>query len=85
MERAITRDLVSHILQFVVPIHNAVNFVAELDCLLSLTLVARQNNYARPTLTAENILDIHNGRHLLQEMTVDTFIPNDTKILDEGT
>nr|GMC80404.1 DNA mismatch repair protein MSH5 isoform X1 [Ipomoea batatas] len=83
MERAITRDLVSHILQFVVPIHNAVNFVAELDCLLSLTLVARQNNYARPTLTAENILDIHNGRHLLQEMTVDTFIPNDTKILDE--
>lgn len=23
-------------------------------------------------------------RHVLQEMTVDTFIPNDTKILDEG-
>lgn len=23
-------------------------------------------------------------RHVLQEMNVDTFIPNDTKILDEG-
>ena len=23
-------------------------------------------------------------RHVLQEMTVDTFIPNDTKILDDG-
>ncbi|CAH9108394.1 unnamed protein product [Cuscuta epithymum] len=84
MERAITRDIVSHVLQFVVPIHNAVNFAAELDCLLSLALVARQNNYKRPTLTAQNFLDIHNGRHLLQEMTVDTFIPNDTKISDEG-
>ncbi|CAH9118028.1 unnamed protein product [Cuscuta europaea] len=84
MERAITRDIVSHVLQFVVPIHNAVNFAAELDCLLSLSLVARQNNYIRPTLTAQNVLDIHNGRHLLQEMTVDTFIPNDTKISEEG-
>ena len=24
------------------------------------------------------------SRHVLQEMTVDTFIPNDTKILDNG-
>ncbi|XP_075522973.1 DNA mismatch repair protein MSH5 isoform X2 [Primulina tabacum] len=84
MERALTRDLVSRILQFSVPILEAVNFAAELDCLSSLALVARQNNYARPILTSENMLDILKGRHVLQEMTVDTFIPNDTKILDEG-
>lgn len=29
---------------------------------LSLALVARQNNYVRPVLTLENILDIRNGR-----------------------
>lgn len=78
---------------------------------LSLALVARQNNYVRPILTSESVLDIKNGRsellcllnhnviiynlmllwrfslvsrHVLQEMTVDTFIPNDTRILDEG-
>ncbi|XP_073055825.1 DNA mismatch repair protein MSH5 isoform X2 [Primulina eburnea] len=84
MERALTRDLVSRILQFSVPILEAVNFAAELDCLSSLALVARQNNYVRPILTSENMLDILNGRHVLQEMTVDTFIPNDTKILEEG-
>ncbi|XP_073153952.1 DNA mismatch repair protein MSH5 isoform X6 [Henckelia pumila] len=84
MERALTRDLVGRILQFSVPILEAVNFAAELDCLSSLALVARQNNYARPILTSENMLDILNGRHVLQEMTVDTFIPNDAKILDEG-
>ncbi|KAG8386113.1 hypothetical protein BUALT_Bualt03G0115200 [Buddleja alternifolia] len=84
MERAITRDLVTHILQFSVPLLKAITFAAELDCILSLALVARQNNYTRPILTSESMLDIRNGRHVLQEMTVDTFIPNDTKILDEG-
>ncbi|CAN4118258.1 unnamed protein product [Withania somnifera] len=84
MERAITRDLVSHILQFSVHVHKAVSFAAELDCILALALVARQNNYVRPNLTAEDLLDIRNGRHVLQEMTVDTFIPNDTKISHEG-
>ncbi|XP_059292023.1 DNA mismatch repair protein MSH5 isoform X3 [Lycium ferocissimum] len=84
MERAITRDLVSHILQFSVHVHKAVSFAAELDCILALALVARQNNYVRPNLTAEDSLDIRSGRHVLQEMTVDTFIPNDTKISHEG-
>ncbi|XP_071730258.1 DNA mismatch repair protein MSH5-like [Rutidosis leptorrhynchoides] len=85
MERAITRDLVSHILEFSMHLLKGVNFAAELDCLLSLALVARQNNYVRPTLSAEPVLDIRNGRHVLQEMTVDTFIPNDTKIIDHGS
>ncbi|CAN1339826.1 DNA mismatch repair protein MSH5 [Linum perenne] len=84
MERAITRDLVSHILQFSAHLLKAIDFVAELDCLLSLALVARQNNYVRPVLTEDPLIDIQNGRHVLQEMTVDTFIPNDTKIVDDG-
>ncbi|XP_004248554.1 DNA mismatch repair protein MSH5 isoform X1 [Solanum lycopersicum] len=84
MERAITRDLVSHILQFSVHVHKAVSFAAELDCILALALVAHQNNYVRPNLTAEDLLDIRSGRHVLQEMTVDTFIPNDTNITLEG-
>ncbi|KAE8720454.1 DNA mismatch repair protein MSH5 [Hibiscus syriacus] len=62
MERAIIRDLVSHVLTFSTHLHKAVNFVSELDCLLSLTMVARQNNFVRPTLTMETILDIQNGR-----------------------
>ncbi|CAI0437256.1 unnamed protein product [Linum tenue] len=64
MERAITRDVVSHILQFSVQMLKAIDFVAELDCRIwKLT---------------------PSSRHVLQEMTVDTFIPNDTKIVDEG-
>ncbi|XP_035817661.1 DNA mismatch repair protein MSH5 isoform X11 [Zea mays] len=84
MERAIIRDLVCRVLQFIPQLTKAVNFAAELDCILSLATVAHQNNYVRPILTEDSILEIHNGRHALQEMTVDTFIPNDTKIRDAG-
>ncbi|XP_009608754.1 DNA mismatch repair protein MSH5 isoform X4 [Nicotiana tomentosiformis] len=84
MERAIMRDLVSHILQLSVHVNKAVNFAAELDCILALALVARQNNYVRPNLTKEDVIDIRNGRHVLQEITVGTFIPNDTKVSHEG-
>ncbi|XP_038985235.1 DNA mismatch repair protein MSH5 isoform X2 [Phoenix dactylifera] len=84
MERAIIRDLVSRITHFVPHLIKAVNFAAELDCFLSLALVAQQNNYVRPILTEDTLLDIQNGRHVLQEMTIDTFVPNDTKILNMG-
>ncbi|XP_072955763.1 DNA mismatch repair protein MSH5 isoform X2 [Typha angustifolia] len=84
MERAIIRDLVSRILHFVPHLIRAVNFAAELDCFLSLALVASQNNYVRPILTEDTLLDIENGRHVLQEMTVDTFVPNDTKVMSKG-
>jgi len=84
MERAIMRDLVCRVLQFLPQLTKAVNFAAELDCILSLAVVARQNNYVRPILTEDSILEIHNGRHALQEMTVDTFVPNDTKVGDTG-
>ncbi|PNT66568.1 hypothetical protein BRADI_3g14127v3 [Brachypodium distachyon] len=84
MERAIIRDLVCRVLQFLPQLTKAVNFAAELDCILSLAIVARQNNYVRPILTEDSILEIQNGRHALQEMTVDTFVPNDTKIRSAG-
>ncbi|XP_028549966.1 DNA mismatch repair protein MSH5 isoform X4 [Dendrobium catenatum] len=84
MERAIIRDLESRILQFAPQLVKAVNFAAELDCFLSLALIARQNNYVRPILTEDSLLDIQNGRHVLQELTVDTFVPNDTKISHDG-
>ncbi|KAL2944728.1 DNA mismatch repair protein MSH5, partial [Bienertia sinuspersici] len=61
MERVITRDLISHVLLFSTHLLKAVNFAAELDCFLSLALVAQQNNYVRPILTADAILNVQNG------------------------
>jgi DNA mismatch repair protein MSH5 len=46
--------------------------------LIALALVAKENNYTRPELTQERVLEIEEGRHPLQELCVDDFVPNDT-------
>ncbi len=46
--------------------------------LISLGTVARENNYVRPVLTDTRIINIQNGRHPLQELCVNDFVPNDT-------
>jgi dsDNA-specific endonuclease/ATPase MutS2 len=46
--------------------------------LIALALVAKENNYTRPVLTEERVLEIEGGRHPLQELCVDDFVPNDT-------
>lgn len=54
---------------------------------MAFAACARDRQYSRPSLVADNILDIRGGRHPLAEMVVDTFIPNDTVIrskLDDG-
>ncbi|KIV92386.1 hypothetical protein PV10_03688 [Exophiala mesophila] len=49
-----------------------------LDCLLALTHVAIQYKLTRPVLVDENVVEIRGGRHLLYELTVPSFVPNDT-------
>ncbi|KAJ8662917.1 hypothetical protein O0I10_001093 [Lichtheimia ornata] len=54
---------------------------AELDCLLSLAHAARIHEYVRPEMTEENKIEIHQGRHPIQEMCVDVFIANDAYLV----
>ena len=53
---------------------------AELDCLLCFALAARTYNYVRPNMVEDNIIDIKQGRHPLQELVVDLYVPNDISI-----
>ncbi|KAE8220381.1 hypothetical protein CF319_g6078 [Tilletia indica] len=50
---------------------------AELDCLLALSDAAARFGWVRPEMTQENVIEIYQGRHALQELTVDSFVPND--------
>ena len=54
------------------------NTIARLDTLLSFALVAKEHSMVRPVMQSDTVLLIKNGRHPLQEITVQTFIPNDT-------
>jgi DNA mismatch repair protein MutS len=61
---------------------NAEN-LATLDCLLSFSTVARENNYTRPEIDTSEILEIEDGRHPVVEKmlpTGESFVPNSTKM-----
>ena len=64
----------------VVRIQNTAKSVAMVDALVSLSVVATQNNYVKPKINDKGIIDIKNGRHPVVEkmITNDMFIANDT-------
>lgn len=64
----------------VVRIQKTAKAVAALDVFASLALVAQRNNYVRPKINENGVLDINNGRHPVVEQMIenDMFIANDT-------
>ncbi|KAI0697886.1 DNA mismatch repair protein MutS [Cytidiella melzeri] len=59
----------------------ACDICAELDCLLSFAEASRAYDFQRPVMTDENVLIVKQGRHPLQELVVDTFVPNDVFVV----
>ena len=58
--------------------------VSTLDALFALGSLAVEQKLCQPEITEDvGVIMIKNGRHLLQELTVDNFIPNDTFISRE--
>lgn len=53
----------------------------ELDSLLALALGANKYKLTVPHMTTANIVQIQEGRHILQELVVPSFIPNDTLLM----
>lgn len=62
-------------------IQSTAKIISEVDMLLSLAKVARENNYVRPTFSLYDELEIENGRHpVIEEVSDKEFIPNDLKL-----
>ena len=64
-------------------LHHLSYIISNLDAIISLGSVASELGFVRPQMTEENILVIKGGRHVLQEMTVETFVKNDTLLTDD--
>ncbi|KAK2465358.1 hypothetical protein APHAL10511_002712 [Amanita phalloides] len=79
-EIEIIQELLNDTLPFSEAINRACAVCAELDCLLSFAAASRAYNYTRPIMVDDNIIDIKQGRHPLQEQVVDTFVPNNFSI-----
>ncbi|KAJ7147040.1 DNA mismatch repair protein MutS [Mycena crocata] len=79
-EIEIVQELLEEIVVHFEAMAAACDICAELDCLLSFADASRAFEYRRPEMVEDNIIDIRQGRHPLQEQVVDTFVPNDAHL-----
>ncbi|KAJ4380862.1 hypothetical protein N0V86_004224 [Didymella sp. IMI 355093] len=80
-EIEISHDLAQFVLQYEELFTSCSDACGELDTLLALAQGAKDYKLVRPRMTLENTVQIEKGRHILQERTVASFVPNDTFIV----
>jgi len=79
IERRIFADLLGQLSKYRERLLKTARALAHLDAFLGLADVAARENYVRPSLTDEDVLMIHAGRHPVVEQTLrgERFVPND--------
>ena len=83
LETQLYTDLVQALTEFIPQIQINANQIARLDCLLSFANVARENNYIRPVIEDNDVLDIRQGRHPVIEKQLpfgEKYIANDENL-----
>ncbi|UMZ73523.1 DNA mismatch repair protein MutS [Natranaerofaba carboxydovora] len=85
LEYEIFQNLRKEVSAYSKELQDLADFLAELDCLLSLSRVALENNYTRPEIDETTTIDIKEGRHPVIEQVSgeEPFVPNDTYLDNE--
>ena len=80
-------EIRDEIKKYIPKIQDLAHILSEIDVLSSLSVVAEENNYVRPTLNNENIIDIKDARHPVIEkvLTNTEFVSNDIKMNNDDT
>jgi len=79
-EIEIVHALAQDVLQHEATLSTISDIGGELDSLVALAIGAMRYDLVRPILTHDNIIAIQGGRHLLQELSVTSYVTNDTYI-----
>jgi DNA mismatch repair protein MutS len=80
LEVKLYNDLVFALMDYISVIQLNSSLIGRLDCLLSLSCVAHKNNYVRPHIFENDVLDIKDGRHPVIEKQLavgEEYIAND--------
>ncbi len=86
LEVKIFNELVLSLMDFIPTIQLNASLIARLDCLLSFATIAQKNNYVRPHVHENNIIDIKDGRHPVIEKQLpigEEYIANDVYLDNE--
>ncbi|MDB9748535.1 DNA mismatch repair protein MutS, partial [Polaribacter sp.] len=80
IEQDLFSQLLQNIIQFVQKVQENAQIIAKIDCLLSFSVLAIDNNYVRPQMDESTDLEIKNGRHpvIEKQLPIDqNYIAND--------
>jgi DNA mismatch repair protein MutS len=80
IEQRIFNALIHHAAGYIPQIQQNARVIAQLDCLLSFAMVARNNRYAKPTINDSFAINIKSGRHPVIEKQLpagEVYVPND--------
>lgn len=80
IEQELFVALVNWMGSFIPQVQANASQIAQLDCLLGFTQLARENNYVRPTLDESQAIDIKEGRHPVIEKQLplgEAYVTND--------
>ena len=85
LESAIFRQLCQQISAVSEQILATARAIAQIDAICSLAEIAVRHSYVKPTLTADDAIDIKGGRHPIVEQSVgrDNFVPNDAYLCNK--
>jgi len=87
IEQRIFNELVESASDFVGLIQQNARAIAAVDCLLSFAILAYNQNYVKPKVTNDKILDIKKGRHPVIERQLppgEEYVPNDVFLDNES-
>ncbi len=86
IETRLFNELVMVLSDYIVPLQLNSSLIARLDCLLAFAEIAQRNNYVRPQLFDNKVLDIKGGRHPVIEKQLplgEEYVANDVYLDDE--
>jgi len=87
LEQTLYEALVRDLIDYIIPIQLNASLIAKLDCLVSFAKLAQDNQYVRPTLSDEFVIDITEGRHpvIEKQLPLGTDYVSNSVYLDNDT
>jgi len=86
LEQQLFSQLILWMQEYIAPVQNNAQLIAQLDCLCGFTQLAKENNYVAPELNDSTDIHITNGRHPVIEKQLplgEIYIANDV-VLDRN-
>ena len=83
LESNLFNELVLSIVEYIPAIQANASLIAQTDCLLSFSKIAKENKYIRPEINDTDVLKIKNGRHPVIEKQLplgESYIANDVSL-----